>query len=91
MHLTPWQEADWFAFHALEGLPGEASADARAMRLAIASQCQDVDAIRSLFDREHAKNREEESVPIPLSDEERETMRRFEESLRDRRERGEKL
>jgi len=61
------------------------------MRLAIASQCQDVDAIRRLFDRDHAAKHEEESTPVPLSDEERETMRKFEESLRDRRERGEKL
>jgi hypothetical protein len=60
------------------------------MRLAVAGQCQDVEVIRSLFDRDHVA-KVEDVAPAPLSDEEQETVRRFEESLRDRRARGENV
>jgi len=60
------------------------------MRSAVAGQCQDVEVIRRLFDRSQAIE-PEEIDPAPLSEEERDTVRRFEESLRDRRARGEKI
>lgn len=74
----------------MEGIGGEYAEDRRAMRLAAASQCSDPAVIKRLFERDEP-DLADDAAATPLSDDERETLSKFEASLRDRRERGELL